>query len=91
MKVLKREDTSNWKYEHTCGECDSVLELSADDVKHTHYEADPREPGSSYDTYYAFCAVCSKQFNIPEGKLTKAVKLKAKNNKPASYGGYYDR
>jgi len=90
MKVIKQPDTSGWKFEHTCSTCDAVLQVEASDVKYTYNPGDFRDPG--YESYYAYCACCSTQFNIPEGKLTKAIKHQAKQRGSGSGGGgYFDR
>jgi len=90
MKVLKHPDTSTWKFEHTCSACDAVLEVEAKDINHKTERGD-RPSESDYDSYYAYCAVCSTQFTIPEGKLTKAVKHLAKRKGSGGGGSYFDR
>lgn len=72
MKVIKQADCSDWKYHTTCGQCASELEVEPDDVFHQHYAGDQRDP--SYDTYYAYCAVCSYQLPIPDEVVSKALK-----------------
>ncbi len=90
MKILKKEDTSNWGYKCTCFGCDSELLVEAKDVGHQHFDGDPREPG--YDKYTANCAVCSQQIVIPESKIPKVLRVEIQNRtKRYSGGGYFDR
>jgi hypothetical protein len=72
MKVLKQPDNT-WNYKHICDTCDAELQVDKEDILHSHYSGDMREP--SYDTYRAQCPVCRQWFDIPESKITKIVKL----------------
>lgn len=92
MKVIKKEDISNWTYKYTCSNCDSELEVESGDLKYTRHDGDMREPG--YDKYTANCAVCSNMFTILESKIPKLIKLAAKNKSSSSPRGgnsYFDR
>lgn len=82
MKVIKISDCSGWKYHTACDQCGSELEVEPDDVRHKHYAGDQREP--SYDTYYAYCAVCSYQLDIPNDIVSKALKHHIVINKRSS-------
>jgi len=89
MKIIKAADIDNWKYEHTCTSCDTVLEVHTSDLHHRTVRGDrPGEP--DWDQIYANCMVCSAEFTVPEGKLTKAVKFKAKQRSRPT-GNYFDR
>jgi hypothetical protein len=84
MKVIKKENVSDWRYKHICENCDSELEVEAHDVKHRRYDGDIREPG--YDSYSAICEVCTNSFNIPVNKIPKLVQLEARDKASKSYG-----
>ncbi len=90
MKILKKQDVSNWTHKHTCANCESELEVEPKDLTHTHYDGDMREPG--YDNFNASCAVCSQSFTVPIAKIPKLIQIEAKNRSAASrHGGevYY--
>lgn len=88
MKIIKQSDTSQWSFRATCDNCDSELQVEAGDVKHIHHPGyDQREP--AYDEYYATCPVCSAKIEVPESKMSKALKVKTKTK--SSYGGPMDR
>lgn len=89
MKIIKKVDTSNWKYHVTCDKCDTELEADASDVSHKHYDGDQREP--SYDGYYVFCPVCNQQLTVSKDKLPKALQIQIQNRNKKIYGGPFDR
>lgn len=82
MKVLKQENTAGWCVKHICDECDSELEVYAEDLIFQYMEGDQREPG--YDRYTAQCAVCSFSFDIEVTKIPKLVQLEVKARKASS-------
>lgn len=61
MKVIKASvDLETWAIQHTCGKCQSVLEICAKDIRYNYTEG-----------HYAVCVLCSnrmsfKRENIPE-------------------------
>jgi hypothetical protein len=88
VKIIKQADTAEWSFRATCDNCDSELQVEANDVKFvSHPDYGPREPG--WDEYYATCPVCSSKIGIPESKVPKALRIKAKSK--SSYGGPLDR
>lgn len=89
MKILKKQDVSQWNYKHTCSNCDSELEVEAKDLRHQHYDGDQRDP--AYDSYSAQCAVCVTSFTIPENKIPKLIQIEAKGKSSKSSGNYFDR
>jgi hypothetical protein len=89
MKIIKKEDTSGWKYRHTCANCDSELEVEAKDLRYTRYDGDMREPG--YDSYSAQCAVCSQTFNVLANKIPKLIQIEAKDRTQRHSTNYFDR
>lgn len=94
MKVLKKQDVTNWSYKHTCVHCDSELEAEASDLSFGHVDGDMREPG--YDYFWATCTVCGMNFNVLTDKIPKLVQLAAKEkekNKTSrgNSGNYFDR
>lgn len=92
MKVIKKQDTTNWSYKHNCSNCESELEVESRDVVYYFYSScDPRE--SSYASYQASCAVCQKTFTIPSAKIPKLIQLEAKKryeSRPSS-SSQFDR
>lgn len=89
MKVIKKEDVSNWGYKHTCSGCDSELLIEAKDVRHQRFDGDPREPG--YDKYTAECVVCSQPIIIPESKIPKILRVEIQNRTKRNSSNYFDR
>lgn len=94
MKVVKREDVSNWNYPCHCARCNSDLIVEGNDLRHKtekKYGNDPRDPGDSFmgDTYFAYCAVCQNVLTVPEGKIPYLLRSKAKNGSLPS-SGYKD-
>ena len=87
MKVLKKPEANNWKYVHTCRECDAELEVEVSDLSHTYYDGDIREPG--YDTFSAVCAVCTQAFSIPLDKISKYVQFIVKSKGKSVKNDYY--
>ena len=63
MKIIKQVDTSNWKHNVTCKECDTELEIETNDICFERYSGDQREPG--YDLYYVLFPVCDESITIP--------------------------
>lgn len=91
MKVIKKEDISNWQHPLTCHRCKSELMAEGSDIRHKKekkYGCDPRDPGGSYidDTYYAVCAVCNNTLPIPENKIPYLLQAKAKERSLPSTG-----
>jgi hypothetical protein len=72
MKVLKKVDTSNWSYKHTCAVCESELQADKGDINYKYHMGDGRDP--SFETWDARCPVCQHEFAIPDKELSKALK-----------------
>lgn len=90
MKILKKQDVSNWAHKHTCVNCESELELDAKDLRYHRYDGDMREPG--YDSFDAACAVCSQTFSVPIAKIPKLIQIEARERTTRlSSGNYFDR
>lgn len=87
MKVLEKQDVSDWSIKHTCAHCDSVLQVEANDLVYTHHSGYYNE--TSYDTYGITCPVCRANFNIPSDQIPKLVKLQAQNKPTAT--DYYNK
>ncbi len=84
MKIISQPPNENWTHKHTCIHCDAVLEVEKQDVKKLSSK------------YHATCAVCTRDFAIPENIIPKLVKLNAKEESShysgSNYGGdYWDR
>lgn len=88
MKVLKKQDITGWKHNHTCSNCESELEVEAKDLRHYRYDGDCREPG--YDAFSAQCAVCSTAFTIPSNKIPKLLQIEVKDRTARYSSGYKD-
>lgn len=90
MKVIKKQDVSNWSHKHTCVNCESELEVESKDLRYSRVDGDPREPG--YDSFTATCCVCSQSFSVPTNKIPKLVQVEVKGRGRSSGGGsYWDR
>ena len=94
MKVLKKENISEWKHIYTCSRCKSELEAEGSDIQHKtvkKYGNDPRDPGDSFnaDVYYLSCAVCSHTLDLDENKIPYLLKTQAKLRKTTSTGAGY--
>ena len=78
MKIISTPDMSNWSYKYTCKDCESVLEIEAQDLKyHCGQQGDS-------DWYTTKCIVCGQVITIADSKLPKLVALRIK-------GKVYDR
>lgn len=77
MKVIKKENVKDWNYKITCEKCNSELEVEAKDLTHTRYDGDYRESG--YDSYHAYCAVCSGQLIVPSNSIPKLIQVETKS------------
>ncbi len=80
MKIIAKQDVSNWSYHHTCSKCETQLEVEANDLHHYHYDGDYRDP--SYDSYSACCTVCSQSFTVPTNKIPKLIQIEAQKRAP---------
>jgi hypothetical protein len=89
MKVIKKQDITNWSYKHICDNCESELEVEGKDLRYNKYDGDMREPG--YVTYSACCAVCSEIFTIDEKKIPRLLQIEAEKRTARSSTGYFDR
>ena len=87
MKVLKKVDVSNWSHTHKCRHCDSELELDNKDIQYTYVTGDQRDPG--YEKFFAFCSICSNEFNIDSKIIPKILQLEVKNRQRSF--SIYDR
>ena len=76
MKIIKKQDVSNWSYQHTCTDCDTVLEVDGKDLILQHHQGDYRN--SSYDSYSANCAVCKHSFTVPINDIPKLIQVEVK-------------
>ena len=77
MKVVKKQDIENWKYNITCFECDSELEVEVNDLILERYDGDFREP--PYEEYNTNCAVCKESLHIPIKYIPKLAQMEVKN------------
>lgn len=92
MKVIKRADTSAWKFKFTCCSCDSELEAESKDLSYRYVEGgDSRDPYPASEEYSVHCCVCSTRRIVPEAGLTKAVKHEAKERSQRHSTSYWDR
>lgn len=82
MKIISKQDVSNWSYSHKCNNCETQLEVDSQDLRHHHYAGDYREP--SYDSYTAQCPVCSQTFTVPSAKIPRLIQIEAQNRAPKS-------
>lgn len=87
MKILSKQDVSQWTYVHVCSTCESKLEVEAKDLSHHHYDGDMREP--SYDSYSASCPVCHTSFNITEKNIPKLIQVETKAKSARSTSDYF--
>jgi hypothetical protein len=76
MKIIKKPDTSTWKYTFTCASCTAELEAEATDIVYNYYSGDYRESG--YETFSLTCPVCSHSHTLKKDFLPKIVQLEAK-------------
>jgi hypothetical protein len=86
MKIIKKQDTTNWTYKHICSGCDTELEIEAKDLIHRHYDGDFREPG--YDKYSANCAVCQCDISVQENKIPRLIQIEAKKRSSGNRTNY---
>ena len=77
MKIIKKQDVSNWSYKHTCLTCESELEVEADDLIYNHYDGDMREPG--YTVYQFACPVCQIVCDLDPMRIPKLIQINTKN------------
>lgn len=87
MKVLEKQDVSNWSYKHKCSSCESLLQIESNDLTHYHYSGYYNEP--SYDTYSTVCSVCRSPITVPTDSIPKLVQLKVQNKPSAT--DYYNK
>jgi hypothetical protein len=87
MKVLKKVDTSNWSYKHTCATCESELQAEKGDIKYQYHNG--LYSDSDYETWNAECPVCQNEFPIPDKELSKALKVEIRSGKLAYPGVSY--
>jgi hypothetical protein len=78
MKVIKKQDVSNWNLTYHCNNCDSDLEIYAGDIKYWSYDGDFRDP--SYEYFSCNCAVCNDQHTIPSSNIPKLIQLEVKSH-----------
>lgn len=93
MKVIKKADTSNWKFRFTCTQCDSELEAEGKDVLHRHHAGsyDMRESWPAYDTFHVLCCVCNHERAVPEKDIPKALQHEVKERTQRRSTSYFDR
>jgi hypothetical protein len=93
MKVLKKVDTSDWKYRFTCTKCDSELEAEAKDVLCRHHpdSSDMRESYPAYDTFHVLCCVCNNERTVPDKDIPKALQHEVKERSQRRSTSYFDR
>lgn len=89
MKVIKKQDTTQWSHKHTCDKCDSELEVEPKDLRHKHYDGDFRDP--AYDVYLAQCPVCADEFTISSKRIPKLIQIEAQERTARRTTGYFDR
>lgn len=74
MKVLKKVNTSNWKYVHTCTFCDSQLEVESKDVRYIYSESKSENPTyGGTEKFSAYCMVCNLPFDVPTKDMPKLL------------------
>lgn len=78
MKIISTPDISNWCVKCTCGQCTTVFEADAGDVRYT-----PSTGGNARDYqpswFYVECPVCMKQLAIDETDVPHMVQKQAKD------------
>lgn len=79
MKVIKKVDTTLWRYRQNCVKCESELEAEPGDVVYRYVSGNSHDP--SYDTWTITCPVCSHPINIPPSKIPKAVQVEIQKGK----------
>lgn len=77
MKIIKKADTANWTKRVTCHNCETELEVEPKDISHVRYDGDFRESG--YDSFHAYCAVCSEKLPLLSDGIPKLIQIEAKN------------
>src|SRR5271169_4737576 len=87
MKVLKKIDTTLWRYRQICVKCESELEAEPGDVLYHYYPGDCRDPG--YETWTITCPVCSHVIDVPPSKIPKAVQVVIQKGKLPHSGTQY--
>ncbi len=89
MKVIKKNDYSDWTYKCSCPQCTSELEVEKDDIVAKYHDGDFRDP--AYHSYEVNCPVCKCNFTIPEKSIPDYLKKIAKSKCPKGSGNYFDR
>ena len=64
MKILKRND---WSHECTCGDCKSLLEIHAEDLR-----------TDACENFWVYCGVCSARIEINSETIPKSSQNKAR-------------
>lgn len=92
MKIIKQVDISNWKIEHTCVKCETVMEVEKSDIHYSYSEPD-RPSDIGQDTFYFSCPICQDNIYLAPDRLPKVLQVLLKRNhtNPSSGGGYFDR
>lgn len=88
MKIIKQPDTS-WSCQHTCSQCEAVLELEKTDIRCNYYSGSQYQNDPPSYSYYAICAVCGCSFSISVDSIPKIVKLELQ--KKATNSSSFDR
>lgn len=93
MKVIKKVDTSEWKYRFTCSQCDSELEAEGKDVMCRHHPggSDMRESWPSTYSFHVVCCVCNTERSILEKDIPKALQHEVKERSQRRSTSYFDR
>lgn len=92
MKIIKKADTSAWRYKFTCNKCDTELEADGSDLIHKHYPGgDSRDPYPSSDVYTVICPVCAESRNVPDKDIPKALMHEVRQRCERLNTSYFDR
>lgn len=90
MKILERKDwAKEFSFKCTCPQCESVLLIEADDLRHKPGGGDMRE--SWPEEFNAQCAVCAQAILVPTTSIPKYVQKLARDRSSRSNTGYFDR
>lgn len=73
MKILETKDLSNWFHKHYCVNCESVLEVHAQDVRCVTANEYTKSK------YLATCPVCEKDFDLYYENLPKLLVAELKD------------
>jgi hypothetical protein len=95
VKVIKKEDTSNWAHRFKCYNCETELEAEAKDlrVKYVPNGTDMRglDADSKRTEFYVTCTECHRDHTVDDKNIPKLLQHKVKESSSGSRDSYPPR